>query len=328
MNRVRRLCRNDRGGISLILAGSLFMLAGAATVAVDLGSIYLARRQLQGVADAAALAAADGGRSAAEQLLAESGVGGVSLFALDQGNYTANAAVAVPERFVPGDPQGAAMRVEVQRRTPLFFGRLLVGRNGIDLRARAIAARTDAAAFSIGTGLASVSGGLPNLLLSALVGTELNLSVMDTQGLASLDLDLLHMADALRLRLGKNDDAYGTLFDREIPLSEIIGAMADSADSSQSAAVLRIMAGRVSGRSVRLSDIIDLGPMRGAASRTGQPAILLDALAMLRMVISPPSGTSVPVDLRITVPGLSATRLMLIYGGGVARTPLMTITAS
>ena len=190
MNRIRRLCRNDRGGISLILAGSLFMLAGAATVAVDLGSIYLARRQLQGVADAAALAAADGGRSAAEQLLAESGVGGVSLFALDQGNYTANAAVAVPERFVPGDPQGAAMRVEVQRRTPLFFGRLLVGRNGIDLRARAIAARTDAAAFSIGTGLASVSDGLPNLLLSALAGTELNLSVMDTQGLASLDLDL------------------------------------------------------------------------------------------------------------------------------------------
>lgn len=328
MKRVKRLRRDSRGGISMILAGSLFMLAGAATVAVDLGSVFLAKRQLQGVADAAALAAAHGGRSAAEQLLAQSGMGGLSLSALEQGHYEADPDVPVADRFVPGDPLGAAMRVEVQRRTPLFFGRLLVGRDGIDLRARAIAARTDAAAFSIGTGLASVSGGLPNQLLSALAGTELNLSVMDTQGLASLDLDLLHVADALRVRLGKDGEAYGTLFDRDIPLSEIIGAMADSAGNSQSATVLRMMATRIAGRSVRLSDIIDLGPMRGAASPTGQPDILLDSLTMLRMILSPPSGTSVPVDLRITVPGLNATRLMLIFGGGTAQSPLLTVTAA
>ena len=54
--RMRRLLVDKRGGISVLLAGSLFMLAGAATVAVDLGSVYLAKRQLQGVADAAALA--------------------------------------------------------------------------------------------------------------------------------------------------------------------------------------------------------------------------------------------------------------------------------
>ena len=82
---LQALARDRRGGVTLILAGSLFMLAGAATVAVDLGSVYLARRELQGVADAAALAAADGGRSAAEQLIGQSGVGGVALAALDTG---------------------------------------------------------------------------------------------------------------------------------------------------------------------------------------------------------------------------------------------------
>ena len=38
------------------------------------------------------------------------------------------------------------------------------------------------------------------MLLSALAGTELNLSVMDYQGLANLNVDLLHFADALKVR--------------------------------------------------------------------------------------------------------------------------------
>lgn len=321
----RGVMRDARGGISLILAGSLFMLAGAATVAVDLGSVYLAKRQLQGIADAAALAAVSGGRSAAEQLVGQSGVSGIALLTYEGGSYTADGAVPVADRFVVGE--GGAMRVELQRRTPLFFGRLLVGRDGIDLRARAIAARRDAAAFSLGTGLASISGGVPNQLLSSLAGTELNLSVMDSQGLASLNLDLLGVADALRVRTGRDGEAYGELFDREIPVSDVIGAMADSAGNNPSAAVLLGVAGRIAGRSVRLSDMIDLGPMRGAASATGQPNVLLDAFSMLRMVLSPPSGTSVPMDLRLTVPGLTSTRLMLVTGEGQVRSPLLSMTA-
>ncbi|WP_145201106.1 pilus assembly protein TadG-related protein [Sphingobium sp. B2] len=321
----RGLIQEARGGISLIMAGSLFMLAGAATVAVDLGSVYLAKRQLQGIADAAALAAVGGGRSAAEELIGQSGVSGVALVGVDGGNYRADRAVPVADRFVAGE--GGAMRVELQRRTPLFFARLLVGRDGIDLRARAIATRQDAAAFSIGTGLAAVSGGLPNMLLSSLAGTELNLSVMDCQGLASLNLDLLGVADALRVRTARDDEAYGELFDREIPLSDVIGAMADSAGGNQSAAVLLGMAGRIAGRSIRLSDVIDLGPMRGTASAIGQPHLLLDAFSMLRMILSPPSGTSVPIDLRVTVPGLTSTRLMLVIGEGQVRSPLLSVTA-
>ncbi len=69
-----RLAHDRKGGVTILLAGALFMLAGAATVAVDLGSVYLARRQLQGIADAAALAAADGGRTAAEALLQQTGI--------------------------------------------------------------------------------------------------------------------------------------------------------------------------------------------------------------------------------------------------------------
>lgn len=322
----RRLVADRRGGITILLAGSLFMLAGAATVAVDLGSVYLAKRQLQGVADSAAMAASTGGRTAAEALMTQSGLAGVELKSLENGFYNADPAIPVADRFVSGDARSTATRLELTRRTPLFFGRLLVGRDTLDIRARATAARTDAAAFSIGTGLAAISDGLPNQLLSALAGTELNLSVMDYQGLANLNIDLLHFADALKLRLGRDGDAYGALFDSTIPIADILAAMADSS-GGPAAVPLRAIAGRIAGRAVRLSDFVDLGPTAHATSGSGQPAILLDAFTMLRMVLSPPSGTSVPMDLRLTVPGLTSTRIMLITGPGQARSPMLSISS-
>ncbi|MCP1469857.1 putative membrane protein [Sphingobium sp. OAS761] len=322
-----RLISDQRGGISLIIAGSLFMLAGAATMAVDLGSVYLARRQLQGMADAAALAAVDGGRPAVIALLARNGATNVSLSSLQSGDYSKDPAVAVNDRFSPGGT-GLATQVELRRRTPLFFAKLLVGRDGIDLTARAIAARSNATAFSLSTGLAAVSGGLPNMLLSSLAGTQLDLTVMDTQGLASLDMDLLNVADALRVRLGHDGESYGDLFNREIPLSTLLGAMADAAGSSPTASILLGLSTRLTGRSIRLSDIVDLGPAANAGSSTGQPNIVVDAFTMLRMLLSPPAGTSVPIDFNLTVPGLTTTRLKLILGNGQAHSPMMTVTSS
>lgn len=326
--RVRSLWRDRRGGVAVLLSTSLFALLGSAAVAVDLGSVYLARRQLQGIADATALAATNGGRGAAEMMIGRSGVANVRLTGMESGFYAADPALQPGQRFLTGDARASASRVEVERSVPLYFARLLMGRDTIDIRARATATRSDAAAFSIGTGLASINGGVPNMLLSALAGTELNLSVMDVQGLASLNIDLLHFADALRLRLGHDGEGYGDLFDRQVPIGDVLSALADTAANSPSASALRAIAGRMGARTVQLSDIIDLGPMRGAGSADGQPALLLDSLAMLRMILSPPSGTAVPMDLRLTVPGLSATRLMLVTGPGEAQTPMLTITAA
>lgn len=324
----RSLRHDRRGGISVLVAGSLFMLAGAASVAVDLGSVYLARRELQGMADAAALAAVDGGRGAVDGLLAQPGFAGVALRTIEQGRYRADRAVPVSDRFVSGDASGGATRVELVRRTPLYFARLLTGRDGVDLSARAVAMKRDVAAFSLTTGLASLSGGVPNMLLSSLAGTQLDLSILDVQGLASLNIDLLGFADALRVRTGRDGDPYGALFDAELPLSEVLKAMADSAGQTPAAETLLGIANRITGRSVRLSDIIDLGPAGKAASPTGQPHFLVDALSMLRMTLSPASGSSVPIDLTVAVPGLTSTRLKIVMGEGQTRSPLMTITDS
>src|SRR3546814_2928366 len=66
---LRRLVRNRRASISITTAFGMTMLIGSAAFAVDLGSLYLDRRKLQGIADAAAMAAA--GRPGEERAAAE-----------------------------------------------------------------------------------------------------------------------------------------------------------------------------------------------------------------------------------------------------------------
>ena len=58
MRRFTDLVADRRGGIGVASAAALTMLIGAAALAVDIGSFQLDRRKLQGIADAAALAAA------------------------------------------------------------------------------------------------------------------------------------------------------------------------------------------------------------------------------------------------------------------------------
>lgn len=326
----RPLHRDRRGGITIMLASSLFMLAGAATVAVDLGSVYLARRQLQGVADAAALAANAGGRTAAEQLLVRSGIGGVELLSQRDGQYARDPSVPVASRFTAGasgSDGAAATELVLRRQVPLFFARLLVGRDRMPIEARAIAARSDMAAFSIGTGLASVSGGVPNALLSALAGTQLNLSVMDYQSLVDLNVDLLGFAGALRTRVGAGDENVATLFDRDIPVADVLSAIADTSTGIQSATVLRTIANRLAGRSIRLGDIIDMGPAAWDGGTGGSP-LLIDAASLLRMILGPAPGEMRQIALNLAVPGLAATRLVLALGGGQAHSPLLTVTAA
>ena len=55
---LRRLVRSRRASISITTAFGMTMLIGSAAFAVDLGSLYLDRRKLQGIADAAAMSAA------------------------------------------------------------------------------------------------------------------------------------------------------------------------------------------------------------------------------------------------------------------------------
>ncbi|MCP4621236.1 MAG: hypothetical protein GY844_32940, partial [Bradyrhizobium sp.] len=178
---LRRCGIDRRGNVTMIFAGGFVMLAGSAAFAVDTGSLYLEKRRLQGVADAAALSAANSqaADAAARQTMAANQAGDASIERLERGTYSADSTVAPSARFTASGSDGNAIRLTMGRDVPLFFGKFLTGHPTARVSVTATAARVDLASFSIGSRLASVSGGLPGQLLSGLAGTDLNLNVMD-----------------------------------------------------------------------------------------------------------------------------------------------------
>jgi uncharacterized membrane protein len=175
---IGRMRRDRRGTVTIIAAASMTMLIAAAALAVDMGSVYLGDRRLQGIADAAALAAADGSADpagAAQRAIDANAAPGATLAATTPGAYTPDATLTADRRFVPGNTPTNAARVDLTQDVPLFFGRFVTGRPTTRIVVHATAARLDFAAFSIGSRLAAVQGGLPNALLSKLTGTNLNL---------------------------------------------------------------------------------------------------------------------------------------------------------
>jgi len=323
--------RSDRrGAAAMLLALSMTALTGVAAVSVDLGTAYLAKRQLQGVADAAVLAAAADnvaadGQAAARSVIDRNAVSGVTIDALTPGLYRRDAAIAPAERFLADAGTPNAARLTLRREIPLFFGRMLLGRPTMTVRASATAARMDYAAFSIGTRLASLSGGLPNDLLSALAGTSLNLSVLDGQGLVSANLDILRVADALKLRVGQAGATYADLLGTELPLGDILLAMAEAAPDQPTRDILTRIAPQLTGRA-RLAEMIDLGIIGTNTASDGTTRIEVSAFALLRTVLELSRGDTYALDLDLGVPGLASTKVKLLSGRGDTRSPWLTVT--
>ncbi|HEY5336831.1 MAG TPA: pilus assembly protein TadG-related protein [Rhizomicrobium sp.] len=201
--RMRDMLRDKRGALSVITAISGLVLLGFTAGAVDFGSVFLKERQLQGMADLAAMAAASNlneAQKAADETAKANDWSSPVTATVVTGNYTADATLAAAQRFAAGGSSPDAARVTLKSSADLYFASLLLGRSSLPISRSATAARAELAGFSLGTRLASLNGGMANALLSALTGSSVNLSVMDYNALANARVDLFQYANALKAR--------------------------------------------------------------------------------------------------------------------------------
>lgn len=325
-----RLLRDSRGAVTLVAALSLVVLLASTAFAVDLGSIYLARRQLQGAADDAALAAARQPADpwgAARRTIAASGLD-AAIATLATGSYVADPGRASADRFTPDGTAGGA-RLTLTEQVPLYFGRVFTGRGSVQLTAGATAARIDYAAFSIGSRLAGISGGVPGALLSALAGTDLSLSAMDYDALARTDIDALAFASALRIRTGATAGTYGGTLAATATLPQAASAMADAiagaGGNAAAVAALRGAALRLPATQFRASDLFDPGIFSALDHAAPGTHVTTDAYSLLReTLISAGGQRQVAVDLPSTA-GLLAARLFLAVGERQAHSPWLAV---
>jgi len=195
--------RTDRQRGSAAIVVAIFLsLAVAVLGALDVGNVFFARRSLQRVADLASLAGAqtmdDDCSAPTATARANAAANGFSATAAGQsltvvcGRWD-TATNTAPSYFASanGSPLNA-VQVRVVRTVPYFF----LGPSR-QIGATATAQATNLGAFTIGTTLAQLQGGLINGLLNGLLGANLDLSLASYQSLAGARIKVGDLMAAL-----------------------------------------------------------------------------------------------------------------------------------
>ena len=324
------LFASTSGNVTILFGGGLLAFLGVASLAVDATNLYLAKRHAQGIADAAALSAAaniDDASGAAAAARNANTMPGLSITSVEPGQYVDDPTIAARTRFVVGADGANAARVRVHADVPLYFARIF-GKPTAPVEASGTAARIDLAAFSIGSRLAGVSGGLPNAMLSQLAGTDLQLSAMDYQALAGAQIDILKFSEALRSQLNVQAATFGDLLNMQATLPQISRAMAASVTDAQASSVLSAVANRLPRNSTKLSSLIDLGPLAENTQSDPSRPITVDAFSLLRGTLELGGQHQISTDLGATVPGLTSTKLWIAIGERPANSPWLRVTAA
>ena len=333
VNRARQIRRDQRGNVAILLAGALSTLVGATALAIDMGAIFLEERKLQGIVDAAALGSARASMlsdRATERAIAanesENESEPVRIVRIEAGNYSTARSIGVEERFTATATPENAVRVTLEREVPLHFGQLLTGRESTTIRAEAIAANINLAAFSIGSRLAGLDGGVVNSVLSGLASTELRLDVIDYEALASADIEILAFSTALGTALDLEGATIGETLEADIAVPVIVSALATAASDGSAANVMERIIPLLPATTIRLSDLIDPGPLAGTILGGNDDAIAVGALAMLRQVLTLASDDrQIEIDLGARA-GIGSTRLWLAVGERAARSPWIAVS--
>lgn len=349
---LRRLLRDTSGNFAIMTAIFTPVALALAAFAVDLGSLYLERREAQAITDLAAITAAanlDRPEQAALLTFADNGIGRVALVSAEDaddpeietdgspehlivipGRYVADPDIASALRFVAhGEPRNA-VSVTYRKHGTRYFAGNLTGPSVIGTTA--IASSAADAAFSVGSRLLALEGGVANAVLGGLTGSSISLTVMDYEALASVDVSLLGFLDRLATDLDLSAATYDEVLDAQIGIGQMARSLARTGGVPAGlSAVLNRLAGQAGGspeRKIRLRQILALGDHGTAlAGRIGGPLALevgvLELIGAAAAVAS--GGRQVSLDLGGSVPGLLDLTLSLSIGEPPQASPWFTV---
>ncbi|MCW0180626.1 MAG: pilus assembly protein TadG-related protein [Zavarzinia sp.] len=242
--RKRAPAGGERGAAAIIFAVALPILLLMAGFVVDFGYARYEKQRLQDSLDLAAMAAArqlDGttteraeARTAAITVMTENGFDAEAIKAIEFGRYDRTHSPL--DRFVVESASGStsptAVRLTGSDPSPRFFSRI-IATDSLDVAARATAVTTGRyATVRIGSGLAGLDNGLLNTILGALLGSSVNLTALDYNGLLGANVDLLGFLDAYAVRAGLNVGDYDGLLGADVSALGVIGLAAELAQNA------------------------------------------------------------------------------------------------
>lgn len=346
MGATRRLIADRRGNFAVMTALCTPVALVLTAFAVDEGSLYNERRAAQSIVDLAAITAAAHINNAEQAVLTTLKDNGITSVAVQQqgvdiaptgskavvqvvpGRYSAISSIAAGSRFEAGKLPYNAVQVSLKKQGTLYFAASMMTPPVIGTTATASA--QPEAAFSVGSRLASVNGGILNALLGGLLGGNISLSVMDYNSLISADVDVLSFTDALATQLHLTGVTYSDVLTSKATIGQIATAMANvpGLDRTAKLALQTMASSATNNVKIPLSHLVDLGSV-GSLGLGQKPAGLsvdASAMSMLSAAAALANGTNqVSVNLGATIPGLTSTTLQIAIGEPMQNSPWLAV---
>jgi uncharacterized membrane protein len=306
-----------------------------AALAVDVGSMVLKGREVQGAADLSALAAAQTlsdppeRTEAAARLTAQDNLIDLAGARIQRGVYTPDPRLKPRARFAEGGSRPNAARVTLSAPAPLYFGRWILRRDSVTVSKSATAALPGgppSAVFSIGSRLAGLDGGLANALLSGLLGSKVSLTVMDYRALADAQVNLLQFSDALAAELGVTAGDYDALLAHEAQTGQVLRALEAVAGSGAESALSKLTRLPLNAV-VKLEELIGVEADARGGLRRGLDAQVsaMDLLMATLQTANQDRQLALDVGARA---GLADLDVMLAIGERPNRAPWLTVTGT
>lgn len=346
MGATRRLLADRRGNFAVMTALCAPVAIALTAFAIDEGSLYNERRAAQSIVDLAAITAAANVNNAQQAVLTtlkDNGINSVTVqrpgtniaptasqavVQVVPGRYTGMSSIATGSRFEAGKLPYNAVQVSLKKQGTLYFAASMMAPPVIGTTATA---STQAeAAFSIGSRLASLNGGILNALLGGLLGGNISLSVMDYNSLVSADVDVLSFIGALATRMNITAGSYSDVLASKATVGQIATAMANvpGLDGTSSLALRSIASKATSTAKIPLSTLIDLGSVGnlGIGQKPPGLSVTASALSILTAAAVLANGSNqATVNLGATIPGLTSTTLAIAIGEPMQFVPWMAV---
>lgn len=347
---LRRFSSDQSGNFATLSALFAPVAITLAAFAVDEGALYVERRQAQAITDLAAIAAAADLSNAeavaratftANSLMTstvteETGetqdgeqAGSAPVLKVLLGQYSPDPSIEVSARFMPDKKPYNAVQVTFEKTGNTYFSKAFFAPPRIS--ASAVASATPQAAFSVGSRLLRLDGGVLNGILGALTGSELSLSLMDYEALIDTDADLLTYFGVLATEVGLDAATYEDVLDANVTIGQLAGAMAGMEELDRKA---REAAGRLErslvngGPHLKLGQLIDLGAVGPLAvgAKVTDLSLRADLMEVLTTAAVVANGENqVAVDLGATLPGLLGVTLDLAIGEPPQHSPWFAV---
>ncbi|AZD90137.1 MULTISPECIES: TadG family pilus assembly protein [Pseudomonas] len=318
----------QRGAIGLIGALALGTAVLCTLVVVDSGRLYLDQRELQRVADNAALeAVARGGNCQAggsadryaKESAARNGFDGIpetTCGSLQTGADNLRT-------FSPNASQASAIRVVVSERVPtsialgvtnLFSDNPVSATTSLSATAVAAQPKPPLAQLTIRSTLVDLN--LLNGALGGLAGSAINVSLLGWQGLVDTDISLLSYLNQLAIDLNVSAGNYSELLDVDTDITQLLQtaisvAQRNGATLEVLTALGSIKAAAINTVPVKLGDLLKLQTGTADAGLDANVQLLSLVKAFLQLASSQ---SAAAVELPVSVLGLAGvtTRVKIV----------------